>query len=84
MKKTESIIHVELATGQHHYFGSLTAIYDHLTAEEVGVKLDTLYRHSLSTSRIFSNKKCTIRKRALCIAKTPTESRMLKFVTVKG
>ena len=83
MKKTESIIHVELANGQHHYFGSLTAIYDHLTAEEVGVKLDTLYRHSLSTSRIFSNKKCTIRK-GVVYRKDTNRKPYVKFVTVKG
>lgn len=83
MKKTESIIHVELATGQHYYFGSLTAIYDHLTAEEVGVKLDTLYRHSLSTSRIFSNKKCTIRK-SVVHRKDTNRKPYVKIVTVKG
>ena len=62
MKRNDTVIHVELADGSHHYFGSITAIYTTLTEEQVGVKCETLYRHKLNAGNAFTNRKCTIRK----------------------
>ena len=48
MRYGETIIHVELPElylENHHYFGSVTAIFDKFTKEELGVGKETICRH---------------------------------------
>lgn len=38
------VIHLQvLATDEHHYFGSLSALYEHFTRDQLGVAIQTLY-----------------------------------------
>lgn len=60
-KKERTVVHVEI-TGQHYYFGSLTAIYTVFTSEQLGVALGTLRNFRVASDKSYQNSKCTIRK----------------------
>ena len=64
MEKQEQlrqVIHLQiLATNEHHYFGSLSAIYDHFTRDELGLAMQTLYNQFKGD--VFANDKVVIRK----------------------
>lgn len=48
MRNGDTIIHVELPElylENHHYFGSVTAIFDQFTREQLGVGKETICRH---------------------------------------
>jgi len=43
------VIHVHLIfKKENHYFGSISAIFDHLTEEEIGIKKSTLLHSGLT------------------------------------
>lgn len=56
------IIHLELKSGEHYFFGSIAAIYTRFTAKEIGVAASTLYHYGLSDNNAYTNKACTISK----------------------
>jgi hypothetical protein len=42
--RNRQVIHLYvIATDEHHYFGSITAMYEHFTREMIGVASQTLY-----------------------------------------
>lgn len=59
------VYHVELLSpfeGKYHfYFGSQTAIYEALTAEQLGITLKALSNHVDLTVKPYTNKLCIIR-----------------------
>ncbi|MCR6504284.1 hypothetical protein [Bacteroides muris (ex Fokt et al. 2023)] len=63
-KQERTVIHVEI-TGQHYYFGSLTAVYTMFTPEELGVALGTLRNFRVMSDKPYINGKCIIRKGTL-------------------
>lgn len=58
--KNESVVHVCLGDDRHYYFGSVAAIFDHFTPDEVGVSLPTLWNYGLATDRPYKNNRCVI------------------------
>lgn len=65
MKEKESqqrqVIHVHvLDTDEHYYFGSIQAIYDTFTKDDIGIVAQTLYNRGLS--EFYMNDKVVIRK----------------------
>lgn len=66
------VIHVELIDpykGQKHwYFGSISAIYQEIPEEVIGLKLESLWTHLRGSEYV--GKKCTIRKGVLHRLKT--------------
>ena len=60
-----TVVHVELTDGTHHYFGSLAAIYEKFTREDIGITYGSLRGFGLTAERPYSNKLCTIRKGVL-------------------
>lgn len=66
MKTKNTIIHVEFhegpRKGQHHYFGSITAIFDKIPKTELKATIDRLYRFNLKVDKPFVNRVCIIRK----------------------
>lgn len=65
MKEKESqqrqVIHVHvLDTDEHYYFGSIQAIYDTFTKDDIGIAAQTLYNRGLS--EFYMNDKVVIRK----------------------
>ena len=56
---TSSIIRVTLkATGEQHFFSSMAAIYEHLTYDQLGIRLSSLWQVGLP----YSNKRCSIER----------------------
>lgn len=65
MKEKESqqrqVIHVHvLDTDEHYYFGSIQAIYDTFTKDDIGVAAQTLYNRGLNEK--YMNDRIVIRK----------------------
>ena len=56
-----TIYHVEIK-GNHSYFGSVSAIYEVYSAEELNVSMSRLYSYGIKNGRPYKNKFCTIRR----------------------
>ena len=71
MRQQRKIIHVELVepiNGQrHYYFGSIAAIFDTLTKEQVGISKEALWNLSAEEYR---GRKATIRQGELLSKRT--------------
>jgi hypothetical protein len=50
------------ASGEHSYFGSLSAIYDDHNEKDLHVKLDSLYNYGITEKHPYDNKYCSIKK----------------------
>nr|DAN47156.1 MAG TPA: hypothetical protein [Caudoviricetes sp.] len=55
-----TIYHVRLGDDEHYYFGSVAAIYDRFTPEQLGVSLSRLWSFGIAPGRPYKNKICTI------------------------
>ena len=63
MSNGQTIYHLQFKeSGESHYFGSLSAIYEIFTQEQLGVALTTLWGHGLTRVHPYENRKCIIRK----------------------
>ena len=58
-----TIYHVRLGDDEHYYFGSVAAIYDRFTPEQLGVSLSRLWSFGIAPGRPYKNKRCTTAKR---------------------
>lgn len=77
------IYHVELLSERdpkHFYFGSQTAIFDVLSAEEVGISLASLHNNHKFVNGDFQNKKCIIRLGELVRTKTKRGKNAIKRI----
>ena len=54
-----TIYHVTFE-GEHYYFGSVSAIYEVFTPEELKVSLSRLYSCKITKGRPYKNKVCSI------------------------
>lgn len=62
-KVERTVVHLELLIdNSHHYFGSLAAIYERFTKEQIGISYGSLRNYGLSADKPYKNKFCTIRK----------------------
>lgn len=58
------VIHVHiLSSDEHYYFGSIQAIYDTFTKDDIGIAAQTLYNKGLNEK--YANDKVVIRKGVL-------------------
>lgn len=48
-----------------YYFGSLSALFDHFSKDEIGVALQTLYNEKLNFGTEYKTAECVIRKEQL-------------------
>jgi len=56
------VIHLQfVGTDEHHYFGSIQAIYDHFTRDQLGIAPQTLYNQWAGNSP-YINTKVILRK----------------------
>ncbi len=60
MTKGNKIIHLEFKSGEHHYFGSIAAIYDVFNVNSVGISKQGLYDYGITPDRPYVNKICKI------------------------
>lgn len=54
-----TIYHVILAD-RHYYFGSVAAIYDTFTSQDLGVSKTRLWSYGIKADKPYRNKVCTI------------------------
>ena len=66
-KQERAIVHLE-KNGQHYYYGSVTAMFEHWTAEELGVNYRKLRDMRISTVGGYTNDKCVIRVGQLIVS----------------
>lgn len=65
MEKLEKlVIHLEIGN-LHYYFGSLSAVFELFSSDEIGVAYGTLRNYGLNENKPYSNGKCIIRKGVL-------------------
>lgn len=60
-KQERTVIHL-IYNGQHHYYGSIKAIYNDFTSEELGITYNSMKNYRLAEQKPYINKKCEIRK----------------------
>lgn len=65
-----TIYHLQFHSGAHHYFGSITAIYDLFDANTLKVSKSRLYGFALAPDKPYRNSVCTIRKGIIIRKKT--------------
>lgn len=63
--KQEQVVHVCLGDDRHYYFGSVAAIFDTFTPDELGVSLPTLWNYGLAPDRPYKNEKCSIYRNSI-------------------
>ena len=59
--QSNTIYHVEFG-GEHFYFGSITAIFDVFTPNQLGINKTSLWNYKVTESTPYRNNKCTIRR----------------------
>lgn len=69
MPKKETIIKVNFPMpingSSEHYFGSLAAIYDVFTPEQIGCKLEALWSYGITCDKPKLTRTCLISKRPI-------------------
>lgn len=59
----DTIYHLTVKeTGEHHYFGSIAAIFDVFTPSDIGVSKSRLWGYKLAENRPYKNKLVIVRK----------------------
>lgn len=65
-KQQRTVIHLHLLeSDEHHYYGSVANMYEHYTAEQLGIAYSSLRNYGLSNEHPYRNNKCIIRKGVL-------------------
>lgn len=64
------IYHLEFKAGSHHYFGSITAIFDLFNSKTLNVSKYRLWNYKITPDNPYSNDMCTIRKGVIKRKKT--------------
>lgn len=60
-----TIYHVQFGDDDNHYFGSIAAIFDKFTPEQLGVSKSRLYSYAVTPERPYRNKVVIIRKEVM-------------------
>lgn len=55
-----TIYHVCFGDDNHHYFGSIAAIFDKFTPLDLGVSKSRLWAYGITDSKPYRNNKCII------------------------
>lgn len=74
----KTIYHVCLGDDEHYYFGSITAIYDKFTPEQIGVSLSRLWAFGITPEHPYKNNTCIIYRGILHRKKTKRAKPNLK------
>ena len=69
------IIHLQLGE-EHHYFGSVAAIYDKFSKDDIGISYGSLRNYGLSPSKPYINeKKAVIIREGILLSKKGNRGR---------
>jgi hypothetical protein len=72
-EKTVKVIHLEIK-GEHYYYGSVTALFEHWSADQLGVNYRKLRDMRISSAGGYSNDKCIIRVGRLIVSTARNKS----------
>lgn len=56
MAQERQVIHLQRG-GEHYYFGSVAALYDHYSKEDIGIAYGSLRNYGLSPEKPYRNDK---------------------------
>jgi len=56
MAQERQVIHLQMGE-KHYYFGSVSAMYDHFTKEQIGITHGSLRNRGLSPDKPYKNEK---------------------------
>lgn len=56
MAQERQVIHLQLGE-DHHYFGSMAAMYDHFSKDQIGISYGSLRNYGLSPEKPYRNDK---------------------------
>ena len=57
-----TIYHVSFGDDDNHYFGSIAAIYDQFTPQQLGVSASRLWNYGITETKPYRNDKVIIRR----------------------
>jgi hypothetical protein len=60
IKKMETVYHVQFNDGSNYYFGSISAIYDVFTKEDIGRNKFSLWNYKITEDKPYKSKQCVI------------------------
>ena len=87
MSIQNKVIHVEFHAGlykdQHHYFGSIAAIFEVFGVSDTGIGKQGLWQFNIAPNHPFTNKHCTIRS-GVIVRKTGNRKPPVKVLRVIG
>ncbi|MBR1490912.1 MAG: hypothetical protein IJ611_09400 [Bacteroidales bacterium] len=55
-QQERQVIHLQLGE-EHHYFGSVAAMYDHYTKEQIGISYGSIRNYGLTPDKPYRNDK---------------------------
>lgn len=55
-QQERQVIHLQLGE-EHHYFGSVAALYDHYTKEQIGISYGSIRNYGLTPDKPYRNDK---------------------------
>ncbi|BAR48165.1 hypothetical protein TF3313_0586 [Tannerella forsythia 3313] len=58
----DTIYHVRFGDESNHYFGSISAIYDRFTSEQIGISKQSLWNYGIRRNKPYKGRKCEIYK----------------------
>ena len=64
------IYHVSFGDDDNHYFGSIAAIFNHFTPQQLGVSASRLWNYGITATKPYRNDKVIIRRGVIHRKKT--------------
>jgi len=81
-QQERQVIHLQLGE-EHHYFGSVAALYDHYTKEQIGISYGSIRNYGLTPDKPYRNDKTGVIIRVgVLIAKEGNRGRRLQTTEI--
>ena len=82
-QQERQVIHLQLGE-EHHYFGSVAAMYDHYTKEQIGISYGSIRNYGLTPDKPYRNDKTGVIIRVgVLIAKEGNRGRRLQTTEIE-
>lgn len=82
-QQERQVIHLQLGE-EHHYFGSVAALYDHYTKEQIGISYGSIRNYGLTPDKPYRNDKTGVIIRVgVLIAKEGKRGRRLQTTEIE-
>ncbi len=82
-QQERQVIHLQLGE-EHHYFGSVAALYDHYTKEQIGISYGSIRNYGLTPDKPYRNDKTGVIIRVgVLIAKEGNRGRRIQTTEIE-